>query len=91
MKTRDKKIGYPNILLSFTTVIHCPNMPIPRSFAITSAVSSTSSEGDNLDFEFKISSSRTAHFQDQKNLDDVCQNLGFMKSKHRYVFNDSKN
>ena len=67
------------------------NIPIPRPSPTTDAVSSTSSEGDNLDFEFKISSSRTAHFPDQKNLDDVSQNLGFTNSKYRYFFNDSKN
>ena len=90
-KTRDKKIGYPNIFLSFTPGIHCPHMSIPRPSQTTGAVSSTSSEGDNLEYEVKIFSSKAAYFSDQKDLDDLSQNLSFKKSKHRCFFYGSKN
>ena len=52
-------------------------MLIPKPFQTTGVVLSTSSEGDNFDFEVKIYSSRTAHFPDQKDLDDLSQNLDF--------------
>ena len=65
-ETRDKKIEHPNIHSSFTPVIYCPDMSCPRPSQTTGAVSSTSSEGDNFDFEVKISSFKTAHFPEQK-------------------------
>ena len=90
-KRRDKRIEYPNIHSSFTSVIHCPDMPSPSSSRTTAAVSSTLSQGDNFDFEVKISSFKIAHFPEQNDLDDLSQNLGIIKSTHRYFLTSSKN
>ena len=61
-------------------------MPISMPSPTTDAVSSTSSEGNNLDFEVKISSSRTTHFSNQNDLNDLSQNLALQSQSTSTFF-----
>ena len=77
-KTKDrKKIVYPSIPSSIAPVNHGPELPISQPSA-THAISLTSSEDDDVDFEVDTqSSSKDPHFPNQNELDD----LTFNKSK----------
>ena len=81
-KTKDrKKIVYPSIPSSIAPVNHCAELPIPQP-PTTHAISSTSSEDDDADFEVDTtSSSKDPHFPNQDELDDLSRDLGLTKAK----------
>ena len=81
-KTKDSKtIVYPSIPASIVPVNHGPELPIPQP-PTTHAISSTSSEDDNADFEVDIQySSKDLNFPNQNELDDLTGNLGLTKAK----------
>ena len=81
-KTKDrKKIVYPSIPLSIAPVNHGAELPIPQP-PTTRAISSTSSEDDNADFEVDTNcSSKDPHFPNQEELDDLSKDLGLTNAK----------
>ena len=81
-KTKDtKKIVYPSIPSSIAPVNHSPELPIPQS-PTTHAISSTSSEDDNADFEADTQcSSKDFRFPNQNELDDLTRDLGLTTAK----------
>ena len=81
-KTKDrKKIVYPSIPSCIAPVNHCAELPIPQP-PTTHAISSTSSEDDDADFEVDTtSSSKDPHFPNQDELDDLSRDLGLTKAK----------
>ena len=81
-KTKNrKKIVYPSIPSSIVPVNHGPELPIPQP-PTTHAISSTSSEDDDADFEVDTQcSSKDPHFPDQNELDDLTRDLGLTKAK----------
>ena len=81
-KTKDrKKIVYPSIPSSIAPVNQGAELPIPQP-PITHAISSTSSEDDDADFEVDTNcSSKYPHFPNQDELDDLSRDLGFTKAK----------
>ena len=82
IKTKNrKKIVYPGIPLSIAPVNHGPELPIPHP-PTTHAISSTSSEDDDSDFEIGTQcSSKDPHFSNQNVLDDVTRDLSLTKAK----------
>ena len=81
-KTKNrKKIVYSSIPSSIAPVNHGSELPIPQS-PTTRAVSSTSSEDDDADFEVDTQcSSKDPHFPNQNELDDLTGDLGLTKTK----------
>ena len=81
-KTKDrKKIVYPSIPSSIAPVNHGPELPIPQP-PTTHAISLTSSEDDDVDFEVDTqSSSKDPHFPNQNELDDLTRDLVLTKAK----------
>ena len=81
-KTKNrKKIVYPSIPSSIAPVNHGLELPIPQP-PTTHAISLTSSEDDDVDFEVDTqSSSKDPHFPNQNQLDDLTRDLGFTKAK----------
>ena len=81
-KTKDrKKIVYPSIPSSIAPVNHDLELPIPQP-PTTYAISSTSSEDDDGDFEVDTQcSSKDPHFPNQNELDDRTRDLGLTKAK----------
>ena len=81
-KTKDrKKIVYPSISSSIAPVNHGPKLPILQ-LPTTHAISLTSSEDDDVDFEVDTqSSSKDPHFPKQIELDDLTRDLGLTKAK----------
>ena len=62
-------------------VNHGAELPIPQS-PTTHAISSTSSEDDDANFEVDTSfSSKDPHFPNQNELDDLSRDLGLTKAK----------
>ena len=81
-KTKDKKkVVYPSIPSSILPVNHGPELPILQP-PTTHAISSTSLEDNNADFEVDTRcSSKDPHFPNQNKLDDLTRDLGFTKAK----------
>ena len=81
-KTKDrKKIVRPSIPSSIASVNHGAELPIPQP-PTTHAISSTSSEDDDADFEVDTNcSSKDPHFPNQDELDDLSRDLGLTKAK----------
>ena len=81
-KTKNrKKIAYLSIPSSIAPVNHGPELSIPQSLTAR-AVSSTSSEDDDVDFEVDIQcSSKDPHFPNQNELDNITGYLGLTKTK----------
>ena len=81
-KTNDrKKIVYSNIPSSIAPVNHGPELPIPQP-PTTHAISSTTTEDDNADFELNTQCSiKNPYFPNQNELDDLTRDLGFAKAK----------
>ena len=81
-KTKDrKKIVYPSIPSSIVPVNHGPELPISQP-PTTHAISSTSSEDDDADFELDSQcSSKDPHFPNQNELDDLIRDLSSCVSK----------
>ena len=81
-KTKDrKKIVYPSIPSSIAPVNHGPELTISQP-STTHAISSTSSEDDDADFEVDTQCSRKdPHFPNQNKLDDLTRDLGLTKAK----------
>ena len=76
-----KKIVYPSIPSSIAPVNHGPELPIPQP-PTTHAISLTSSEDDDVDFEVDTqSSSKDSHFPNQNELNDLTRDLGLTKAK----------
>ena len=90
-KTKDrKKIVYPSIPSSIAPVNHGPELPIPQP-PTTHAISSTSSEDDDADFEVDTQcSSKDPHFPNQNELDDLRKDLGLTKAKAEIRFSRLK-
>ena len=90
-KTKDrKKIVYPSIPSSIASVNHGAEMPIPQP-PTTHAISSTSSEDDDADFEVDTNcSSKDLHFPNQDELDDLSRDLGLTKAKTEMLSSASK-
>ena len=70
-QTKDrKKIVYPSIPLSIAPANHGPELPIPQP-PTKHAISSTSLEDDDADFEVDTQcSSKDPHFPNQNELDN---------------------
>ena len=81
-KTKDrKKIVYPSILSSIAPVNHGTELPIPQP-PTTHAISSTSLEDDDADFEVDTQcAGKDPHFLNQNELDDLTRDLGLTKAK----------
>ena len=81
-KTKDrKKVVYPSIPSSIAPVNRGAELPIPQ-IPTTRAISSTSSEDDDADFEVGANcSSKDPHFPNQDELDDLSRDLGLTKAK----------
>ena len=80
-KKDSKNIVYPSISLSIAPVNHGPELPIPQP-PTTPAISETSLEDDDADFEVDTqSSSKDPHFPNQNELDDLTRDLGLTKAK----------
>ena len=80
-----KNIVYPSILSSIAPVNHGPELPIPQP-PTTPAISETSSEDDDADFEVDTqSSSKDPHFQNQNELNDLTRDLGLTKAKAEFL------
>ena len=77
-----KKIVYPSIPLSIAPVNHGAELPIPQP-STTHAISSTSSEDDDADFEVDTNncSSKNPHFPNQDELNDLSRDLDLTKAK----------
>ena len=86
-KTKDrKKIVYPSIPSSIAPANHDPELPIPQS-PTTHAISSTSQEDDDADFEVVTQCfSEDPHFSNQIELDDLTKDLGLTKAKAEIFF-----
>ena len=80
-KTKDReKIVSPSISSSIALVNHGPELPIPQP-PTTHAISSTSSEDYDADFEADTQcSSKDPHFPNQDELDDLTGDLGLTKA-----------
>ena len=81
-KTKDRiKIVYSSIPSSIAPVNHGPELSIPQP-PTAHAISSTSSEDDNTDFEVDTQcSGKNPHFPNQNELDDLTRDLGLTKAK----------
>ena len=90
-KTKDrKKIVYPSIPSSIAPVNHGPELLNPQPLT-THAISSTSSEDDDADFEVDTQcSSKDPHFPNQNELDDLIRDLGLTKAKAEILFSRLK-
>ena len=76
-----KKIVYLNIPLFIALVNYGPELPIPQP-PTTHAISLTSSEDDDADFEVDTKgSSKDLHFLNQNELADLTRDLGLTKAK----------
>ena len=86
-KTKDrKKIVYPSISSSIAPVSHGPELPIPQP-PTTHAISSTSSEDDDADFDVDTQClSKDSHFSNQNELDDLTRDLGLTKAKAEILY-----
>ena len=74
-KKNRKKIVYPSIPSSIAPVNHGPELPIPQP-PTTHAISSTSSEDDDAEFEFDTQcTSKDPHFPNQNELDDLTRDV----------------
>ena len=85
-KTKDRKtIVYPSIPSSIAPVNYIPELPIPQP-PIAHAMSSTSLEDDDADFEVDAQcSSKDPHFPNQNELDDLTRDLGLTKAKAKIL------
>ena len=85
-KTKDrKKIVYPSIPSSIAPLNHGPELPIPQPPTMH-AISSTSSEDDDADFEVDTQcSSIDPYFPNQNELDDLTRDLGLTKAKAKII------
>ena len=81
-KTKNrKKIVYLSIPSSIAPANHGLELPIPQP-PTTYAISSTSSEDDDAEFEFDTQcTSKNPHFPNQNELDDLTRDLGLTKAK----------
>ena len=81
-KTKDrKKVVYLSLPSSTAPVNHGPELPIPQP-PTTHAISSTSSEDEDTDFEVDTQcSSKDPHFPNQNKLDYLARDQGLTKAK----------